>query len=62
MQNSIIVGAIELTAVERTVDRVLVEGWALPGQRFTSDHNFALAEATRLNKGVQEYQGAHCGQ
>ncbi len=59
MQEDIIVGAIDIIAAKRKVDHVLVEGCALPGQRFTEDRNTAMVEAVRLNKGVQEYRGRH---
>ncbi len=47
MLNNIISGPAVILAAERTIQGVSVEGWALPGGRFTSDPERAQAEADR---------------
>lgn len=47
MFNNIISGLATILSAERTIKGVLIEGWALPGGRFTSDRERAQAEADR---------------
>lgn len=47
MLNNIISGPAVILAAERAIKGVLIEGWALPGGRFTSDPERAQAEADR---------------
>lgn len=57
MKSDIVTGEATLIAVEKTIDRATVLGWALPGGGFTSDPVRAQAVAGRMADMIRAGKG-----
>lgn len=60
MKSDIVSRQATLTAIEKTIDRATVLGWALPGGGFTSDPARAQAVADRIAVLLRANGGRRC--
>ncbi len=50
MKTHIISGAATVIAAEKTIQGVLIEGWALPGNKFTANRLHAQVAAEQMGR------------